>query len=303
MRYMRKCFTVAFVLVLVCALFSGCSEQAMMDRIMLGEYYGWCPCNTYILNSSIPIENEIKAKYEAYLPQEKAFSVSGYDFTTVRYQYSKFDRKMMRYINIYTFNAKADLGSWNNCGYDFPEYNGQVSAGAVYHNDKLAKFGLRVADEGRALSEMGNAVLNDLCSVDGLKASVEESEVKYYAKYVDDSILPAVTYSITVEDKGEYVDISYNRSKSWDKAPTEEVKASIDIDKYYKLVEKKLIISAQKAGDEPIDVVAEYEPEIYITEAGEISIFYRRMIVNMAQDSLHRGISSVCVHTGRYINK
>jgi len=302
MRYMRKCFAVAFVLVLVCTAFSGCLEQAMMDRIMLGE--NRCMCGAFFRHaleeSQYIIDREI-AKYEPNLPQEKAFSVGGYNLTTSKHRTSGYDAKMMRYVNIYCLNAKADMIPLEAATYNFNEYNGQVSAGAVYHNDKLAKFGLRVADDGRALSEIGNAVICDLCSVDGLKASVEESEVKYYAKYVDDSAIPAVTYSITVEDKGEHIDISYNRSESWDKVLTEEVKASIDVDKFYKLMEEKLIESATEGGAEPVSVTMEFEPKFYITDAGEISIYYPRMSINMKDET--SSITDVCIHTGKYVKR
>lgn len=303
MRYLRKCFAVAFVLVLVCALFSGCSEQAMMDRIMLGKNMcgcGWKYFKHALEESQYIIDREI-AKYEPNMPQERTFTVGGYNVTATKFEYPQFDRKMMHYNNAYYLNATIDSYFWTKNVYEFNEYNGQVSAGAVYHNDKLAKFGLRVADEGKALSEIGNAVINDLCSVDGLKASVEESDVKYYAEYVDDSILPAVTYSITVEDKGEYIDIAWRRNESWDKALTEEVKASIDVDKFYKLMEKKLIESATEGGANPVGVTMEFEPEFYVTDAGEISIYYPRMHINM-DDGLSC-MTDVCIHTGKYVKR
>jgi len=45
----------------------------------------------------------------------------------------------------------------------------------------------------------------------------------------------------------------------------------------------------------------EFEPKFYITDAGEISIYYPRMSINMKDET--SSITDVCIHTGKYVKR
>ena len=303
MKAYKRILALSTLVVSVCLMLAGCG-QGKGEDIMLGENYCMCIFNfEYALDQSKELTEKEMAKHQEYLTEEKVFEIGEYSFTLKKADGQRFDRKNMRYITLYLLNATYDYGPLHNNYpiYVLNEYDGNISAGAKYHGSDLVSLSFTVAMPTNAnIEQMGEQVIQQLCEVDGFEKTVEKNdESKYVAEYTSKNVVPQVKYTVSVSNNGDHIKIGWYKNVDWSDGITDELKQSIDIDECYSRIEKLLFESVKAGGEDPANITVEGEPQFYVTDAGELSVYYPKVVINMQDGgSCH---TDVCVHTGKHV--